>query len=174
MPRTGRETATKGKQEARVERRGKGTHYAGSRREKRALASFIKLLRAAHWASVKAGRRREEAGLTESQFSVLEALFHLGPLDQTELSAKLLSSPSNLTLVIDNLERQGYAERRRSPDDRRRQVVHLLPKARSSLERLLPVHVGCIVEVMSGLSEQEQEQLARLCRKLGHWAAGLD
>jgi MarR family 2-MHQ and catechol resistance regulon transcriptional repressor len=161
--------------EGRTDRRSSsGTHYAGSPGEKRALAAFIKLLRAAHWASLKAGRRREEAGFTEGQFGVLEALYHLGALDQTELAGKLLSSPSNLTLVIDNLEREAYVERRRSPQDRRRQIVHLLPKGRRSLERLLPFHVERIVEVMSGLSEREQGQLARLCRRLGYWAAELD
>lgn len=155
-------------------RRGGGTRYRGSDAERRALAAFIKLLRAAHWSSLKAGRRREEAGLTESQFAVLEALHHLGPLDQKSLGEKLLSSPGNLTLVIDNLERSGEVERRTDPRDRRRRVVHVTPGGRRRVAAVLPAHVGRIGEVMSGLTAREQEQLGRLCRKLGYWAAALD
>lgn len=154
-------------------RAGRGTHYRGSSAERRALAAFIKLLRAAHWASAKAGQRREEAGLTEGQFGVLEALFHLGPLDQKELGAKVLSSPGNLTLVVDNLAREGYVERHTDESDRRRRVVHMTPTGRRRVESLLPAHVGRIVQVMSGLTGREQEHLSSLCRKLGHWAASL-
>ena len=42
--------------------------------------------------------------MTVSQFGVLEALHHLGPLRQGEISAKLLRSGGNITLVVDNLE----------------------------------------------------------------------
>lgn len=150
-----------------------GTRFPGTPRQTRALGSFIKLLRAAHWSSLRAGRVRESAGLTESQFGVLEALHHLGPLDQTELTGKLLTSPSNLTLVIDNLEQAGLVERRPSPRDRRRRIVHLTGRARREVERVLPRHVERIAEVMSGLTSEEQDQLAKLCRKLGHWAADL-
>ncbi|MDX1643526.1 MAG: MarR family transcriptional regulator [Thermoanaerobaculia bacterium] len=153
---------------------GTGSHYDGSAEEVRALGSFVKLLRAARWASIKAGRRREESGLSEGQFGVLEAVYHLGPLDQTELAHKVLSSPSNLTVVIDNLERQGYVERRRDARDRRRQVVHLRPSARRLLDELLPRHVERIVEVMSALSPEEQDRLGALCRKLGRAAERLE
>ena len=150
--------------------RGSGTHYVGNTEEVRALGSFVKLMRAAHWASTRAGRRREEAGLTESQFGVLEALLHLGPLDQTELKNKLLTSPANLTHVLDNLIRDGYVERRRDVADGRRRIVHLAPRGRRLVKRLMPLHAARVVEVMRGLSPREQEQLARLARKLGYWA----
>lgn len=153
---------------------GAGTHYDGSAEEVRALGAFVKLMRAARWASIKAGSRREETGLSESQFGVLEAIYHLGPLDQTELARKVLTSPSNLTLVIDNLEREGYVERRRSAHDRRRRVIHLEPAARRLLEELLPRHVERIVEVMAALSPEEQIRLGELCRKLGRAAELLE
>ena len=152
---------------------GQGTRYAGTPTEVRALGAFIKLLRAAHWASAKAAKRREEAGFTENQFGVLEALLHVGPLDQAELTTKLLTSPSNLTLVIDNLSRAGHVRRRPDPRDRRRRVVHLTAKGRRAVERVFPAHVARIVEVMDGLTANEQEQLSHLTRKLGRWAAAL-
>ena len=50
---------------------------------------------------------QKEFGLTESQIGVLEALAHLGPLTQGELCRKILRSGSNVTTVVDNLERDG-------------------------------------------------------------------
>jgi len=76
--------------------------------------------------------------------------------------------------VLDNLEREGDVERRTGERDRRRRFVHLTPSGRRRVERLLPAHVRRIVEVMGGLSAREQEQLSRLCRKLGYWAASLE
>lgn len=149
-----------------------GTRYRGTAAERRALDAFIKLLRAAHWVSLQAGKRREAAGLTESQFGVLEALYHLGPRMQTEIAEKMLSSPSNLTLVIDNLERDGLVKRRRSEEDRRCQVVHLTERGRRLIAGLFPLHAEGIVELMGALSPREQETLGRLCRKLGLAAAG--
>ena len=71
--------------------------------EQRALGAYGKLMRAAEsvTACLDAGLRR--AGLTTSQFAVLETLHHLGPLCQGELAEKILKSSGNLTTVVDNL-----------------------------------------------------------------------
>ena len=144
-----------------------GTAYEGSLRDERALDAFIKLLRAAHWASVGAGEHRRRAGFTEAQFGVLEVLYHKGPMFQAEIADKLLSSPSNLTLVLDNLERDGFISRAQDPGDRRRRNVRLSAKGRRRIEALFPRHVDGITEIMSALTRSELDDLARLCRKLG-------
>ena len=48
-----------------------------------------------------------EAGLTPTQFGVLEALLHKGPLSQRELGQKVLTSAGNMTDLIDKLETRG-------------------------------------------------------------------
>ena len=88
-----------------------GTKHHGTAREKRALDAYIKLRRAANTLSALEAAALREARLTESQFGVLEALYHLGPLRQTDLASKLLCSAGNLTTVVDNLERDGLVER---------------------------------------------------------------
>ena len=110
--------------------------------QERALDAFVKLLRAAHWASQRAGEIRGQAGLTEAQFGVLEALYHKGPLIQVEIAQKLLSSPSNLTLVLDNLERDGLIERERDPNDRRQRNVRLSALGRRTIRDLFPRHAA--------------------------------
>lgn len=143
------------------------TRYEGTPVERRALNAFIKLLRAAHWLSRSADRTREAVGLTEAQFGVLEALLHVGPSAQTTLADKLLTSTSNLTVVLDNLERDGLITRQRSLEDRRQRLVRLSKEGRKLIERIFPSHVTRITEAMSVLSPEEQEELGRLCRKLG-------
>ena len=148
------------------------THYNGTAEEILALDAFIKLSR-----SVNAVQARllpalqKEFGLTESRIAVLEALVHLGPLTQGELCRKILRSGSNVTTVVDNLERDGHVRRERYANDRRIQIVHLTDKGRALLEEALPVHVARIAETMATLEPDEQRELGRLCRKLGKAAA---
>jgi MarR family 2-MHQ and catechol resistance regulon transcriptional repressor len=107
------------------------------------------------------------SGLTVSQFGVLESLYHLGPMCQSDIGAKLLKSSGNITLVIDNLEKRGLVRRERDSDDRRMVIVSLTKKGRELIERIFPGHVAAILEEMSILTPTEQETLGRLCRTLG-------
>lgn len=144
------------------------TRYRGTEEEQLALDAFIKLSRCM---SAVQGRLlpvlHRDYGLTESQIGVLEVLFHLGPLTQGELCRKILRSGSNVTTVVDNLERTGLVRRERGADDRRIQVVHLTDAGRALLDRALPAHVQRITALMNRLAPNEQRDLGRLCRKLG-------
>lgn len=144
-----------------------GTHYRGTKSEIRALDAYIKLMRAAD--SVQSGLERamEAEGLTEGQFGVLEILLHLGPAAPGEISRKLFRSDGNVTVLLDNLERRGWIERRRDERDRRRLAIHLTPAGRAEIRRRFPPHVERVVAAFSHLSAAEQDELGRLCRKLG-------
>ncbi len=144
-----------------------GTHYQGKPGEVRALDTFIKLVRSADTVSSRLNRRLGTLELTESQFGVLEALHHLGPLCQRALAEKLLRTGGNLTLVVDNLEKRGLVRRERDEADRRFVTVHLTPAGRKLIEAIFPGHVRAIVDELGGLTAAEQEELGRLCRKLG-------
>lgn len=144
-----------------------GTHFKGQADEVRALDSYIKLVRAAESTSTRLHRRIARNGVTETQFGVLEALFHLGPLCQRELGKKLLKTSGNITLVIDNLEKRGLVRRERDRRDRRYVTVHLTEGGETLIRRIFPRHVAAVVGEMSALTAAEQEELGRLCRKLG-------
>lgn len=144
-----------------------GTHYAGTEEEMRALDVYIKLSRAADSVTVRINRHLADENLTISQFGVLEALYHLGPLHQTELAEKILKSTGNMTLVIDNLVKRGLVERCRDEEDRRYVTVHLTDNGRALITRIFPAHVATVLAEMSVLTAVEQGQLADLCRRLG-------
>ncbi len=143
------------------------THYQGTAREKRALDAFIKLMRAGNTVSAEANRRLGEYDLTASQFAVLEALYHLGPMCLTELADKILRTAGNLTMVLDNLEKRGLAKRISGAKDRRFVTADVTPRGRDLIRQVFPEHARRIADLMSRLTPAEQEQLADLCRKLG-------
>lgn len=143
-----------------------GTHYQGSDTEKRALEAYIKLARASN-SVISTVHRSAYGGFTVSQFGVLEALHHLGPLCQVDIGAKLLKSGGNITMVIDNLEKQGLVKRTRDANDRRRMMVDLTPVGRERIAEQLPKVVAAIVNALGQLTPDEQNELGRLCRKLG-------
>ena len=144
-----------------------GTRYAGNEEEKRALEGYIKLSRALACVDARVNAHLGRRGLSTSQFGVLEALYHLGPLHQHQLAGKLLKSSGNLTLVLDNLEKRGLVVRSRDARDRRFVRVCLSEAGREAIEAILPDHVRGVAAAFAPLSAEEQRQLAELCKKLG-------
>lgn len=144
------------------------TKYRGSAAETRALNAFIKLMRATNALGGSLSRAlASEADLTMSQFAVLEALLHLGPMSQGDICGKLLLSGSNITTVIDNLEKRELVRRVRRPDDRRVVDVSLTTGGRKLIEGLFPTHARRITTLFGALSPKQQDELAALCRTLG-------
>jgi MarR family 2-MHQ and catechol resistance regulon transcriptional repressor len=143
------------------------THFSGTPAEIRTLDTFIKLTRCTNALLARLAERATIDDLTPSQFAVLEALYHRGVLTQGEVSRKVLKSVSDITTVIDHLERDGFVRRERDAQDRRVIHVHLTEAGKAKLESVLPQHVAALVDEFSILSPSEQETLANLCRKLG-------
>ena len=143
------------------------THYKGTKKEIRALDTYIKFMRAADSLSSRINFRLTKTGLSESQFNVLDALFHLGPLSQIDLAKKLLRSGGNMTMVVDNLEKRKFVERKRGTRDRRIFVVHLTPAGKKLMGKVLPQKVDAITKEIINLSKDEQYELQRLCKKIG-------
>lgn len=144
-----------------------GTNYQGTEDEKLSLNSYITLLRSSETISSKLNSLLSQNRLTISQFGVLEALYYLGPLCQTELGAKILKSTANITTVIDNLEKREYVQRVRSKEDRRYLTIHLIKKGKEQIEKILPLHIQEVLQCMSVLSTRERMQLYKITKKLG-------
>ena len=129
--------------------------------------TYVKLMRAANSARNFAARSIGDTGLSLTQFAVLEALYHLGPMSLSDVAEKVLSTGGNLTMVAGNLEKQGLAKRQTSPEDKRVQIVALTPKGKSLIRQIFPKHAAAIAEFLSELNLEEQARLGDLCRKLG-------
>ncbi len=140
--------------------------YNGSKKERLALSTFVKLLRICETVSGRVHNHLKSVQLTTSQFGVLEALYHLGPMCQRDIAKKILKSTANLTTVIDNLEKRGLVKRERDEKDRRYFNVILTKKGEKLIRKIFPSHANGIVSAMENLTKSEQKQLGMLCKKL--------
>jgi MarR family 2-MHQ and catechol resistance regulon transcriptional repressor len=144
-----------------------GTHFKGSKKEVIALDTLIKLTRSSEILNSKLKLSLDNYSLSEGQFAALDALFHLGSLSQKELGNKLLKSGGNITMVVDNLEKIGYVQRKRSKEDRRFFMIELTSKGKKKIEETLPAQVDLITKMLNTLNKHEQKELQALCKKLG-------
>jgi MarR family 2-MHQ and catechol resistance regulon transcriptional repressor len=143
------------------------SHYKGRANEVRALDAYLKLQRAAATVQSRLEPGLVEAEFTHVQWSVVDALYHLGGMPLGALLGKLTTSGGNLTKVIDNLEKRGIVERSRGKKDKRQIVVNLSTGGRVLVRGLLPGQVNAVTRQLSVLTAAEQDELARLCKKLG-------
>jgi len=132
-----------------------------------ALDTWIKLARAHSVFQHHSDENIRNHNLTTPQFAVIEALAHLGPLRVGVLCEKMLVSGGNMTLVLDNLEKQGLIERTFSKEDRRAILIKLTDDGYKVFENSFPQHAERIGELFSILNQDEQKQLGTLLKKLG-------
>ena len=142
------------------------THYQGPQHIVASLDSFIKLMRAAESVAARVHQQLPAHNLTISQFGVLEALYHLGPMCQRQLAQKILKSSGNMTMVIDNLEKRNLVVRIRDVQDRRSFRIQLTPEGERLITAIFPDQAQKIAEAFAVLDQSEKRELARLCKKL--------
>ncbi len=135
--------------------------------ELKALKTYTQLIRAADTVTWRMHGHLSGYGLTISQFGVLEALYHKGPLCQRDIGIKILKSRGNITTVIDNLEKRNLVAREKNPEDRRYMTVVLTPEGSDLIASIFPIHAKIALEVFSVLQDSEVRQLGKLLKKLG-------
>jgi MarR family 2-MHQ and catechol resistance regulon transcriptional repressor len=111
--------------------------------------------------------------LTPSEFGVLEALYHKGPLLLGDVQRRILVSSGGATFLVDRLEKRGLLERRPCESDRRARYAALTPAGRALMVEIFPDHAEAIRRAMSGLGLGDQREAIDLLRVLGREAANL-
>jgi MarR family transcriptional regulator, 2-MHQ and catechol-resistance regulon repressor len=132
-----------------------------------ALDLFIVLSRAYNWVNAHAVRDIRCHGLNPTEFGILEALYHKGPLPLQQIGEKVLISSGNITYAVDKLEQKQLLVRKPSAHDRRVIFAELTPQGQELLATLFPQHAEVIRAAVSGLSPEEQILAIQLLRKLG-------
>jgi MarR family 2-MHQ and catechol resistance regulon transcriptional repressor len=107
-----------------------------------------------------------------SDFAVLEALLHKGPLPVNEIGKKVLLTSGSITVAVDRLETRGLVERRAHGTDRRTRVVHLTKQGRKLITRAYADHAADLERLSSAsLTTAERQTLIHLLKKIGYKAA---
>jgi MarR family 2-MHQ and catechol resistance regulon transcriptional repressor len=131
----------------------------------------LKLFVVLNKCSITVGRKSEKTirptGLTIPQFSVLEILYNKGDLKVGDIIEKSLSTVGNISLVIDNLCKLGYTEKKKCTLDKRITYVTLTEKGKELMDNMWTPHVEEMDNIMSVLNLEEKETLINLLKKLG-------
>jgi MarR family 2-MHQ and catechol resistance regulon transcriptional repressor len=136
-----------------------------------ALKTWVVLARA--YAAVARAVEADIArhGLTTTEFGILEALHHKGPLLLGEIQRKVLVTSGGITYLVDRLVAKGLVTREPSPDDRRARYAVLTAEGKRLIAEIFPAHAAFLEEMLSALNEREQGEATALLRKLGLGAA---
>jgi MarR family 2-MHQ and catechol resistance regulon transcriptional repressor len=113
----------------------------------------------------------KRTGLGDSDFRVLEALLHKGPLPVNTVGPKVWLTPGSISVAVDRLVEKGLVSRKDHPNDRRVRQVGLTAKGRALITRGFREHAAAMETAVSVLSKTERLTLLRLLKKLGKHAA---
>ena len=102
--------------------------------------------------------------ITRTQFGVMEAIYHKGPLRQCDVRELILTTPGNLPVVVKNLVRDGLVKTVVDEKDRRSRWLHLTKKGKSLMDEVFPKNAALLEEALSVWSEEEKEELRALFR----------
>jgi MarR family 2-MHQ and catechol resistance regulon transcriptional repressor len=109
----------------------------------------------------------ERSCLSLTDFAILEALLHKGPLPVNEIGRKVDLTSGSMTTAIDRLHDRKLVERREAEADRRARVVHLTPAGRKLITAAFDAHSRTMDALGEALSESERGEAIRLLKKLG-------
>jgi MarR family transcriptional regulator, 2-MHQ and catechol-resistance regulon repressor len=109
--------------------------------------------------------------LGDSDFRVLEALLHKGPLPVNTIGPKVWLTPGSISVAVDRLVKKGLVSRKDHPGDRRVRQVELTAKGRALITRGFGEHAAAMEDVAGVISKNERLTLLRLLKKLGKHAA---
>ena len=106
-----------------------------------------------------------QLGMRLKHFMVLGFLAERDGIPQQELGDVCGVDANNLVLLLNELEAEGYAARRRDPQDRRRHIVEISELGREQFRASERAREQVEDEVLNNLDSSERDTLRRLLLK---------
>ena len=109
-----------------------------------------------------------EMGIGMSDFMILEALLHKGPMSMSQIGDKVLLANPSMTAAVDRLARQGLVTRQCPSDgDRRVRTVELTPCGRKAIQKIFTKHVDDLEAIMKGVCPEQRAALRAALKSIG-------
>src|SRR6058998_794220 len=134
----------------------------------RALRIWLRLLTCTQMIErVVRSRLRDRFGTTLPRFDLMAQLErHPEGLKMNELSRMLMVTGGNITAIVDQLVKEGLVERLAEPADRRAFRIRLTRAGDKAFAEMARAHEEWIIEMLSGLTRREHDELLALLAKL--------
>jgi DNA-binding MarR family transcriptional regulator len=107
-----------------------------------------------------------EKGLSPQRLRILGSIHERGPRIMRELKKELGVTATNVTALVDSLEKDGLVVRKRHPTDRRATVIELSDKVMTELSPRCTEYKEQVAELFSDLSERECQAFVKTLEKL--------
>jgi DNA-binding MarR family transcriptional regulator len=113
-------------------------------------------------------------GIRPRHVAALIELRDYGELTQQGLCGHLHLDPTNLVAILNELEKRGYATRRRDPEDRRRHLVEVSKKGLAVIDEVSEVMDGVEDDLLAGLDPVERAQVEPLLTSIWERSGGYE
>ena len=148
-----------------------GASTTSDRKADAALKLWVVLARSFNAVSARLAEDIAQHELTQTEFAILEVLYHKGRLLLGEVQRKILVTSGGITYLVDRLVDKGFVKREECAEDRRARYVVLTPAGTALIRKIFPQHTAAVERALSGLTQAEQREATKLLRKLGLAAA---
>jgi MarR family transcriptional regulator, 2-MHQ and catechol-resistance regulon repressor len=115
----------------------------------------------------------EETGISDTDFRILEALLHKGPLPVNTIGPKVHLTPGSISVAVDRLLEKGLVTRVESADDRRVRIVALTKNGKDLILPIFRKHSAEIARVFADANPKELQILESVLKKAGKRARAL-
>ena len=127
---------------------------------------WLVLWKASRAVEANAQRSIARYGMVQSDFGVLEALLHRGPLSPKQLGAKVLLTSGSMTAAVDRLVDRGLVRRLDDAADRRACIVQLTAAGQRLIVRAFAQHSDEMEAALAEFPAEERRLLLPLLRRL--------
>ena len=134
------------------------------------LKLFVVLTRALQSVQKQIAKDIKNYGLNQTEFAVLELLYHKGEQPIQKIGQKVLLASSSITYVVDKLEKKKFIVRQACPNDRRVTFAVITEEGKKLMDDIFPKHREALHQIFGGLDEGEKEDMISQLKKLGYHA----
>ena len=112
----------------------------------------------------------QRSGVSNTDFRVMEALLHKGPLPVNVIGPKVNLTPGAISVAVDRLEVRGLVARAEGKRDRRVRVVALTKEGEKVISPVYRRHAVLLERIFEPLSQNQRLSLEKTLKLLGRHA----
>lgn len=131
------------------------------------LKAFVVLMKASKSIEERIKRDIKRYGVSTTEFTILEALYHKGQLTVQQICDAVLINSGSMTYVIDKLQKRGLLKRFPSQQDRRVVQVQITDEGKEVMDEIFPKHQAVIEEIFTDIEPEDKQKLVDLLKTVG-------